>query len=209
MEQCHFCKSAITFEYYRVADFAACVPCVDRAKEMAAKERLRLAGRGMLFGLTGMLVGSVILWLLDEVASRGGGSILSLGAFLRGTGVLLLGIVVGGAAHAGAKKKGSRPLQVATLVLTYLGYCLSFTWFILAHSKSQVTGRSMVGLVIITPVIPFLLLARSLWGITGLVVLVLSMRQAWALTANRMTFSGPYPVETKISDRLIFSSFEI
>jgi hypothetical protein len=131
------------------------------------------------------------------------------GAFLRGTGVVFLGYFIGIAAMDGAKKRGSRPLQVSAVVLTYLAYCFAFVPLILSQvSSSRRTGPHLATLLLLAPVIPFLALMKNLMAITGLMTLFVACSFAVSATKPLIEVTGPFDVNDRMAEKPMFKGLE-
>jgi hypothetical protein len=163
----------------------------------------------LLFAIPAAISGCLIMWGVFSLSGNGDSSMFSAGAFLRGTGVVLLGYLIGAAAMAGAKKRGSRPLQVSAVILTYLAYCFAFVPLILTQASSSKRTVPYVGtLLLVAPAIPFLALMKNLIAITGLVVLFVACYSAALATGSIIQVSGPFDVNDRMAERPMFKGLE-
>jgi hypothetical protein len=202
---CRFCSGAITTSYYRVGRVMACPACVERerAKEIANKGKF--FRRGLLFAVPAAVAGSLMMWGVDEFSSLGGSSLYSPGAFLRGGATVFLGALIGTAAMQGAKKRGSRMLQISAAVLTYLAYSMGIGLYALNRMPSGTVTLSSVGvLFLIAPAFPFLAVMKSWLAITGLSVLFLTISGVWKSTAPVVPVSGPFDATDKYAEKPLF-----
>ncbi len=183
----------------------ACVACVEKERASELANRGKFFRRGLLFAIPAALVGSLMMWGIDEFSTISGSSLMSPGAFLRGAATLFLGFVVGEAALWGAKKRGSRALQVSAAILTYLAYSMAIVPYVLSRTPSgEITPFSVAWLFLIGPAYPFLALMKSPVAITGLIVLFVAICKAWAATAPAIHVSGPFDVTDKQTERPLF-----
>lgn len=162
MDTCAVCRAAIEREYFRVATVVVCPACVEleRTKENASKTKH--FRRGLLFASGAAIVSSLILWLVDEFSTVSGGSLFSAGSMLRGTATLFSGAFIGMVAMTGAKKRGSRRLQVSAVILTYLAFSMAFVPFLLTKVPSEkLTPSLVVYLIALGPVLPVLGLIKN------------------------------------------------
>jgi hypothetical protein len=188
----------------------ACPACVAKEKENERVNKGRFFRRGLLFAIPAAILGCLIMWGVFSLSGYGDSSSpFSGGAFLRGTGVVFLGYLIGAAAMAGAKKRGSRPLQVGAVILTYLAYCFAFVPLILSQASSSKRTLPYVGtLVLLAPAIPFLALMKNLIAITGLVVLFVACYSAALATGPIIQVSGPFDVNDRMAERPMFKGLE-
>jgi hypothetical protein len=202
---CHFCSGAITTSYYRVGPVMACEGCVEKERANELANRGKFFRRGLLFAIPAAFAGSLMMWGIDELSMMSGSSLMSPGAFLRGAATLFLGFMVGEAGRSGAKKRGSRALQVSVAILTYLAYSMAIVPYVLSRTPSaKITLLSVAWLFLLAPAYPFLALMKSLLAITGLVVLFLAICKAWAATAPAIPVSGPFDVTDKYAEKPLF-----
>jgi hypothetical protein len=175
----------------------------ERANELANKGRFYR--RGLFFAIPAALAGSLMMWGIDEFSIMSGSSLYSPGAYLRGLGIVFLGILIGGAAMSGAKKRGSRALQISVAILTYLSYSMALGLYAVNKMpSSMITLTSIVLVFLIAPAFPFLALKKSLFAITGLFILFGAMYVAWKNTAPVVPVSGPFDVTDKYAEKPLF-----
>ena len=203
MDVCHFCRSAIQNNYYRVNADMVCAVCVEREHRQEALDRDKYYRRGMLFGVPTAIAACFGIWGIRELSVFAGSSLVSPGAYLRGFTTLMLGGIIGGAIKAGAKRRSTKLTQVSAAALTYLAYAMAFVPEVLTRVMSQhhtiASGRAvgvsvgfLVSLWLIGLISPFWSVIKSPITITGLIMLFLAMRTAWSITGQTVSISGPF-----------------
>jgi hypothetical protein len=202
---CRFCSGAITSSYYRVGPVMACPACVERERTKELANKGKFFRRGLLFAIPAALVGSFMIWGVDEFSSLGGSSLYSPAAFLRGGATVFLGFLIGAAAMRGAKKRGSRMLQICTSVLTYIAYSMGIGLYLLNRMPAgTIRPSSVVALFPIALAFPFLALMKSWTAITGLIVLFATISGVWKSTAPIVPVSGPFDATDKYAEKPLF-----
>jgi hypothetical protein len=202
---CHFCSGVITTSYYRVARVMACPACVEKERANELANRGRFFRRGLFFAIPAALAGSLMMWGVDEFSTISGSSLYSPGAFLRGLAIMVLGIMVAAAAMSGAKKRGSRMLQLSAVTLTYLAYSMALGLYALNRVPSgRMTFSSAGTILLMAPAFPFLAIMTSWLAITGLLVLSMAIWTVWKSTAPVVPVSGPFDPTDSYAEKPLF-----
>jgi hypothetical protein len=196
MDVCHLCKSTIPNSYFRVGSEIACGECAAKVTEQEKRTKWKYFWRGILFGAPAAVVVCLVLWGVDEFSTLGGGgSILSGGAFLRGTAIILMATLLGAAISKGTRGRGSIAMQICSAALLYLAYVIGLA---LAVADSVYVGNltfaRVEGAILIAPILPFLALIKSPLAITGLIVLGIGISAVWRMTgaSPALMVSGPF-----------------
>lgn len=207
MSNCHFCKRAIERSYFRVGSVMACPECV--AKEALEEQRTKRKyfWRGIMFGVPTSIICFLIMWGVDEFSTIGSSPLFSAGAFLRGTAAVFTGFLIGTAMKDGAKNRGSRELQIFSLVLTYLAYSMAIVPYVLNRlPSSKVTKSSVLTVFLVGLASPFLAIVKSPLAISGLIVLFFALRFAWSATgvSPEVSVSGPFDSADSYAEKPLF-----
>ena len=202
MNTCRFCSCAIAISYYRVGTVMVCPACVEKERANELANRGKFFRRGLLFAIPAALAGSLMMWGVDEFSTISGSSVYSPGAYLRGLATMFLGVLVGAAALWGAKRRGSRALQVSAAILTYLAYSMAIVPYVLSQTPSaKITPLSVAALFAAAPAFPFLALKKSWLAITGLSILLCAVWVAWRGTAPVVPVIGPFDATDRNAEK--------
>ena len=206
MDVCALCRGTITQEYFRVAGEIVCPACVEKERVKDLATRAQHLRRGFFYSVGAAVLGSFVMFLVDALANMvGGASLLSAGAFLRGTATLILGAFIGSAARAGAKRRGSRWLQVSVVVLTYLAWSMAFVPLVLAAiPRAKLSADAMLKVGLLGPALPVLSLLNNVLNITGLVAVAVSCAGAWQTAARVDPVDGPFDTRDRMAERPMF-----
>jgi hypothetical protein len=210
MNACHFCRGAITRDYFRVHAVMACPTCVAKERENERVNKGRFFRRGLFFAILAAILGCLAMWGIFGLSGLSdSSSLFSRGALLRGTGVVFLGYIIGAAAIAGAKKRGSRSLQISAMILTYLAYCFAFVPLILSQMpSSRRTVPYVATLMMLAPAIPFLAVWKNLMAITGLAAIFIACSFARRATGPMIQVTGPFDVNDRTAEEPMFKGLE-
>jgi hypothetical protein len=138
----------------------------------------------MLFGLGAAILGMILYAGFTIVTG-----------FYIGYVSLAVGWLVGKAIMLGSRGVGGRRYQIAAAILTYAAVSIAAIPITLSH-QAALLHRSGVELLLLGLASPFLELQDPIYGIIGLVILIVGIRFAWKFTAGsaHATIDGPYNV---------------
>lgn len=192
---CAACKRPIVDRYFRSGEVtlcATCPPVIERALNTPPATPVLV--KSILYGFGAALAGSILYAVV--IATVGQFALIAI----------LIGYMVGKAMRAGAKGRGSRPQQIAAVILTYLGITMSFSLFayykmLTVHIAATVTQR-LVATILVLPTItfmgltmPFRLIAKNPAGIFTLVIIFLALVRAWQMTGRpKFALTGPFEI---------------
>ncbi|HLI76222.1 MAG TPA: hypothetical protein VKV02_04690 [Acidobacteriaceae bacterium] len=193
MDHCASCRSEIPSGYYRVGTAIACASCVNKFESTEAANRGRYLRRGLLFGFGAAVVCWLVMWGVNALSSFTGGGVWGPGALFRGAATMFAGGLIGTAAKDGARKRGSRPLQIGAVVLTYLAWCMSLVAAIASNTPpARFSSGFLTDLILLGPVLPFLIASKNILAVTGIVVACLACAAAWKASAGTDLVTGPF-----------------
>ena len=213
-DRCVSCNHPITTRYYRVNGRMACESCVQELQRQQPKDSHAAFVRGMLFG-----VGAAILGLIGYA-----GFTIMTGLYI-GYVSLAVGWLIGKAIMLGSNGLGGRRYQIAAVTLTYAAVSLAAIPIAIAHYAKNETavnqarqvrstdgentqseqapkkpkmnfGAAVLQLLLLGLASPFLELQDPVYGLIGLVILMVGIRIAWKLTAgsSRANIDGPFDI---------------
>ncbi len=198
MDICHACQNEVGLEYFRLNADMICATCGRKFQAEEADKRWSRYWRGLLFGFGAMVLGALCKWGLYWLTSldRESGqfsSLFSVGAYARGFSTFLSCGLVGFAMHFGSMGRGSRLLQISGALMCYLAYCVGLSLFVLSVTPSaRITPAFILGVILVSPALPFLIVAKSVLNISGLVLLFFGITGVWSVLGNRPDLTGPY-----------------
>ena len=163
----------------------ACENCVRQVEARFPKDSHAAYVRGLFFGLGAAIVGMILY----------AGFTIVTGIYL-GYVSLAVGWLVGKGIMLGSKGIGGRRYQIAAVILTYAAVSIAFVPIAISDHTipNPRSGASLLQLLIVGLVSPLLALKYSLFGIIGLIILVIGIRIAWRITAGTrsVNIQGPY-----------------
>jgi len=165
----------------------ACEGCVLQLQQQLPKDSHAAYVRGMLFGL-----GAAILGLIGYA----GFTIVT--HLYVGYVAFAVGWLVGKAMMLGSNGKGGRRYQIAAVAYTYAA--VSLAAIPIALSGHDVSVSSLIAqlprLLLLGLASPFLELQNLVFGVIGLIILMVGIRIAWQITAGSLKadIQGPYNV---------------
>jgi hypothetical protein len=129
---CIGCNKPIVDAYWAINGKVVCADCKAQVENAVAHgTRAGGFGRGLLYGIGGMLGGSIIWYAVAKLAN------LEIGLI-----AILLGWMVGKAVHAGSGHRGGLKFQLLAVGLTYLGISLAYTPFLFEAFSQMATSDS-------------------------------------------------------------------
>jgi hypothetical protein len=191
---CSVCSASPKDAYFRCGQATLCARC---AEEFRAG-RLPVVHGGFLralgYGVLAALAGSCVYYLIRAVTGYEFGLI-----------GIVVGLVVGGAVHAGSGGRGGRLYQVLAVLLIYLAIVSTYVPDVLsamaesgAAQNAIEQGLRVVFAVAISLVAPFLL---GLENLIGLIILGISMYEGWKINVRQpVPVEGPFPLARGSAD---------
>jgi hypothetical protein len=220
-QQCKFCHTTLTGNYFSVNRVMACAACVERVKQQIPRDTHADFTRGLLFGVGAAILGLIVYAVFGIVTG-----------LMVGYVSLAVGWLVGKAMMKGSGGVGGRRYQIAAVLLTYAAVSLAAVPIGIAQvTKAHRAARtqesrsirnsaepsptpdgtaspqenppaprrpanlgSVLGrLTLIGLASPFLELQDPLHGLIGLVILFVGLQIAWKLTRGiTLQISGPF-----------------
>jgi uncharacterized protein (DUF983 family) len=186
-DRCAACHQPITTRYYRVNNKMACEACVLQLQQQLPGDSHAAYVRGMLFGLGAAIVGLIFYAGFTIVTN------LYIGYV-----AFAVGWLVGKAMMLGSKGTGGRRYQIAAVAYTYAA--VSLAAIPIALSGHDVSVSNLIArlprLLLLGLASPFLELQNPVFGLIGLIILMVGIRIAWQITAGspNANIHGPYNV---------------
>jgi hypothetical protein len=217
MSLCAICKTEITQRYYTVGSNWVCLTCGGKVYAIERQNKGKYLRNGILAAVGSGVLASLLMWGAQELASLSGGSLFSAGAFFRGAATLIVGRIVGGATRIASKGRGSLGLKVAAGLCTYLALVGALVFFLLERLPvGKLNPQHVLGIVLVGPFIPFILVIKSPIAITGLVVDGMAVILAVSENAKKaIEIQGPFelahnsPGQDISKARPMFSGYEV
>jgi hypothetical protein len=183
--RCALCGSPIYHEFYRVNMKQACAKCGVAARSGGMQESASAFRDGVLYG---GFVAALVMFLYAGFTIV---THLYLGYLAVGIGWL-----VGKGMMKGSKDVGGPRYQIWAVILTYFSISLAAVLIRVANfaaAGDMSWGKELFSLVLWGVLSPILYLQYPLFGFIGLVLLLVGMRTAWRITAERsLIVEGPH-----------------
>jgi hypothetical protein len=206
-QRCAACQGPIIESYYHASGRVVCPACAARIQQGQQQPPAYSFPRALLFGGAAALAGCAI-YAIVAIATG-----MEIGLI-----AILVGVMVGKAIRRASGGFGGRQQQILAVVLTYFSIATSYIpviiWEVAHKSKIEAArtansgavssqqpdngngseaGRTILYLLAIGAVAPFLALTSGVSGIISLFIIFIGLKQAWRLTGrSEILLVGPY-----------------
>jgi hypothetical protein len=206
-QRCVACQGPIVESYYHASGRVVCPACAARIQHGQQQPPAYSFPRALLYGGAAALAGCAI-YAIVAIATG-----MEIGLI-----AILVGIMVGKAIRRASGGFGGRQQQILAVVLTYFSIATSYIpviiWEVAHKSKIEAARTSNSGavsseqsdnskgipaaktilyLLAIGAVAPFLALTSGVSGIISLFIIFIGLKQAWRLTGrSQIVVMGPY-----------------
>jgi hypothetical protein len=223
-DRCVSCNYPITTRYFRVNTRMACESCVQELERQQPKDSHAGYVRGLLFGIGAAIVGMIFYAGFTIVTGIYIGYVSLAVGWLVGKAIMLGSKGIGGRRYQIA----AVILTYAAVSLAAIPIMISYEMKATRESQSiqlkqqspaanttddqpgqtQPKPKPGIGAALLTLLVlglasPFLELQNPVFGIIGLVILMVGIRIAWQITvgSRRADIQGPYEVSAAASVR--------
>jgi len=206
-QRCVACQGPIADSYYHASGRVVCPACAARIQQGQQQPPTYSFPRALLFGGAAALAGCAI-YAIVAIATG-----IEIGLI-----AILVGVMVGKAIRRASDGFGGRQQQILAVALTYFSIATSYIPVIIwevAHkskieaaqtansgaapnqqpdsSKGILTAKTVLYLLAVGAVAPFLALTNGVSGVISLFIIFIGLKQAWRLTGrSEILVVGPY-----------------
>ncbi len=212
--KCAACQAAIDGTYFQLCGANLCAACGEKANAARGNPTFTQWMRGALFGFGGALAGAAIYSAIEMATG-----------FTIGLVAILCGWLVGKSIRKGADGLGGRRCQVLAVGLTWFSITMGYLPGMIkdvrdsmkretnnkassgAPKNGEASGKTplkshapAISLVILLGVVlvsPFLILFNGIGGIINAIILFFGLQKAWAMTGTLPPLSGPFSTRTE------------
>jgi len=194
---CAACKRTLADTYYQVGGVVVCENCKGTLESEANQPSVFSARvgrllRATLFGSLAAVAGCALYY-----------GVLAITGWEVGLISILVGVMVGGAVKAGARRRGGWLYQGLAMFLTYTSIIFSYLPIIFkeaAGSLEKVQQEGPLAIVVMSIVavpllyaLPFILVAQDGSAFLSLLIIGFGVYQAWVINKKEtLQISGPY-----------------
>lgn len=180
---CTVCKTAITSDYFQVNGQVVCPPCRKSIElSMTGGSGSARYVRALAFAVAAGVAGWVVYY-----------AVLALFSLQVGLIAILVGYMVGFAVKKGCGSRGGWVYQTMAVLITYISIAASY----IPSIMQEVEEITLLGAIIIAPLVPFLTLPDNL---IGLLIIAFGLYQAWVMNRKpALAFTGPFTVTAGVS----------
>jgi predicted lipid-binding transport protein (Tim44 family) len=225
-DRCAACHQPITTRYYRVNNKMACESCVQQLGQQLPKDSHAAYVRGMLFGLGAAIVGMVLYAGFTIVTGFFFGYVSLAVGWLVGKAIMLGSRGIGGRRYqiaAVVLTYAAVSLAAVPIAISYFIKTKNESPAVQSRQQQPSAdsqsgrpnqanpepdsapkpglGAALLQLLFLGLASPFLALQDPLFGIIGLVILMVGIRIAWKITGGSQSadIHGPYNISAAAS----------
>jgi hypothetical protein len=204
---CTSCQKPLADTYYEVGGLVTCESCKrkiewdwNQSSDFGARVGRLL--RATLYGTLAGAAGCGLYYL-----------VLALTGWQVGLISILVGLMVGGAVRAGARRRGGWLYQGLAMFITYTAIVFSYVPLIIKEAQanqglSELQESGPIAIVIMSIVaipflyvLPFLMVAEDLGSLISVLIIAFGVYEAWKMNKKeQLQVTGPYSLAARAAE---------